>query len=102
MADAVEDSEEIVYRLEAQQALTELAALENLGFKRDGARGIGEGEDFADGDLFARTNEGAPEVFSEWLRFVLSHPFRRRRDAGPLRQAQGRLSTQLRFAQDDR
>jgi len=37
VADAVENGEKIVYWVEAQQALTELAALENLGFKREAA-----------------------------------------------------------------
>jgi hypothetical protein len=37
VAYAVEDGEKIVHWVEAQQALTELAALENLGFKREAA-----------------------------------------------------------------
>jgi hypothetical protein len=35
VADAVEDGEEILHRLELQQALAELAALQHLGFKHD-------------------------------------------------------------------
>jgi hypothetical protein len=77
MADAVEDGEEIVHRLEAQQALAELAALDDFGFKRDAAGRIGENEDLADGYLSAWTDKGAPEVFAR-CRFgvVVSHPFR--------------------------
>jgi hypothetical protein len=64
VADAVERGEKIIDRLETQQALAELAALQHLGFERDGAVGRGKDENLADGDFPSRTDEGAPEVFA--------------------------------------
>ncbi len=51
-----------VHRLEAQQALAELAALQHFGLERDFAGGRGKDEALADGDLSARPDEGAPLV----------------------------------------
>jgi len=77
VADTVERGEEVIDRLEAQQALTELAALQHFSFEGDGAVGRGKDKDLADCDLAAGPDEGAPEVFAgRWLRFVVSHPFR--------------------------
>ena len=49
------------------------AALQHLGFKHDCAGGRGKNEALADGDLSARPDEGAPEIFADVeVRFVVS------------------------------
>ena len=62
VADGVEYGEEVVNRRELEQALAELATLEDFGFKRDRAVRRGKDEALADGDFAAGTNESAPAV----------------------------------------
>ena len=64
VADAVEDGEEIVDRVEAEQALAEVVAFEDFGFERDCAGGRGKDENFADAYFSAGMDEGAPEIFA--------------------------------------
>ncbi len=47
---------------ELEQALAELAALEDFGFERDGASGRREDEALADGDFAAGADERAPLI----------------------------------------
>jgi hypothetical protein len=71
VTDAVEDGEEVgilvIYRGELEQALTELAAFEDLGFEEDFAGERGKDQALADGNFAAGTDEGAPEVVACWL-----------------------------------
>jgi hypothetical protein len=87
VADAVEDGEEVDAgrigdRSEFEEALAEGAALKDFGFEEDFARGRGEDEALADGNLAAGTHEGAPLVGCCGLRFVRSHPCARRKAQG--------------------
>ena len=77
VADAVENGEEILHRIEAQHPCAEFAALDDLGPQRDLAVRRGENQNLTEGDFPARPDQCAPEIFARsQLSFVVSHPFR--------------------------
>jgi hypothetical protein len=63
VADAVEDGKKIADGFEAQQPFAEFAALKNLSLKFDFAIRQGKDQALADGDLSARPDQCAPEIF---------------------------------------
>jgi hypothetical protein len=63
VADAVEDGEEILHRLEREQPLAELAPLQNLRLQHDASGGRRKGQPLAHADLPPRLDQRAPEIF---------------------------------------